>query len=329
MKARTFSSILIDPKFSNIEHRGTDVDLSSNLAGINLKLPVISANMDTVTEEPMATAMNEYGGLGIIHRFMSIEENVLQFIKCNCPVGVSIGVNDHGVDRFKALLEAGATIFCVDVAHGHHVNVMRMLEAMRSLNNSKDITIIAGNVATEDAAFDLHNWGADIVKVGIGPGLMCLTRRNTGVGVPQIFAMQRIKEAYPDIPLIGDGGYRNAGDFGKALRYCDACMTGACLAGAIETPGKVYRDDEEDLVHRKYYKIYRGSSSAQVKGENKFVEGKIVTVPLKGHVKYLLDEIEQGIQTTFSYVGARNLEEYRKNVEFIDIDDSGRVESKI
>jgi|BioPla2DNA2_1021312.scaffolds.fasta_scaffold04952_3 IMP dehydrogenase len=328
---RTFDSVLIKPRYSEILSR-SNVDLSGFLSNIYLKLPIISSNMKTVTGPSMVKAMYQAGGLGILHRFCSIEENVSSFRECfetipTSHIGVSVGVTEYEHERCLALLKAGARLFCVDVAHGDHILVRNMIRYIRE-NQPEKVTIIAGNVATSEGALHLYEWGADIVKLGIGPGVACQTRRNTGVGVPQLSVIESVKWEYPQIPIIADGGCRTGRHITTALAAgADAVMLGAILAGTTETPGNVYPEDTEDLVNRTYYKMYGGSASAQNKGENRFVEGKMMKIPFKGHVKYILREIKESIQSACSYVGVDNLRDFRKAAELIDIDQSGNIES--
>jgi len=331
MKAESYSDVILKPKYSTVPHRESDVDLTTDLAGLKLKLPVISANMKTVTGSPMVQAMYKNGGLGILHRFCTIDDNVKMFEECvhlkvpRTHIGIAVGVKSEEKERFQTLFTAGATLFCVDVAHGHHENVKKMLEYMRF--TSENIRIIAGNIATPEAALDLKSWGADIVKVGIGPGLACVTRKNTGVGVPQLYAIQSIHQAYPNISLIADGGIRTAGCIAKALAAgARAVMCGAVLAGTTETPGRVFPDEDTDLVNRTYYKIYGGSASYENK--TNFIEGKIIKVPFKGKVKYILNEIREGLQSSFSLCGSYNLAELQKKAEFISMDIGGKLESE-
>jgi IMP dehydrogenase/GMP reductase len=158
---------------------------------------------------------------------------------------------------------------------------------------------------------------------------VCQTRQNTGVGVPQLSAIQSIKLEYPHIPIIADGGCRTGRHITVALAAgADAVMLGSILAGTVETPGNVYPEESTDLVNRTFYKTYGGSASAQTKGENKFVEGKMVKVPFKGHVKYILKEIKESIQSACSYSGCSTLDEFRKKARLIDIDVSGNMESQ-
>jgi len=335
--AITFSDIQIDDQYSDINSRSKDVDISTSLVGKNFKLmlPVISANMPDITEYKMAIEMYRNGGYGILHRFMSVEENVDQLKKAQETFccGVSIGVKEEEKERFDKLYEAGAKVFCIDVAHGHCQQMKDMLKWTRS--RAKDITIIAGNIATARAALDLAEWGADILKVGIGPGSVCRTRSNTGVGKPQFSALQEVHDVLKDILTVGiisDGGIQNAGDIPKALIYADAVMVGAVLAGTTETPGNVYAEPGTNLINRTWYKMYGGSASAENKRKNgqegRFIEGEMKKIPFKGHAKYLLREIEDGIRSSFSYCGAHNIREYKEKVKWYMISDGGKRESK-
>jgi IMP dehydrogenase len=312
--------------------------LSKNVA---LRVPVISANMRNITGSKMAIEMVKCGGLGILHRFNTICEAVAEYREASMvqpiSVGVSIGVKDEDKMRFVALYDAGARIFCIDVAHGDHVYVKYMLEWLNLFfSNSKEqrdkTTLIAGNVATAQGAGHLVEWGADVVKVGIGGGSVCETRRNTGVGVPQFSALQDIdalreQEGY-EFSIISDGGIVHIGDVAKAMIFADAVMVGSLIAGTSETPGKVFRDEDDQ-----FYKVYGGSAS----GENKestgqapqFVEGIMKSVPFKGHVKHILREIHQGLQSAFSYSGAKNLQEFQAKVKWNEISSGSKVESKI
>jgi IMP dehydrogenase/GMP reductase len=173
----TFNDVMFEPQYSDIQSR-SEVRLDSKVGGLNLSLPIVSANMADITEENMVKAMHDSGGLGIMHRFMSVEENVEMFLKCkemgipNNKIGVSIGVGERDKERFTKLLEVGATNFCIDVAHGHHVSVKNMLEWIKTHKEYKigKLTIIAGNVASVNGAYDLYKWGAHVIKVGVGPG---------------------------------------------------------------------------------------------------------------------------------------------------------------
>jgi IMP dehydrogenase/GMP reductase len=360
MSEITFSDVLIEPRYSEIMSR-SHVNLNSDLGKFKLQLPVISANMKHITGAKMANIMYLTGGLGILHRFNTIDSAIEEFQdamthisygeeKCReienpdysprvysekdyYNLGVSIGVQESDKERFNRLYEYGARLFCIDVAHGHHLHMKNMLTWIKKKSVvDNNIVIIAGNVATKQGAFDLHSWGADIIKVGIGPGAVCQTRKNTGVGVPQLHALREIREAIVqrnlDLKIISDGGIKSTGDVVKAMKYADAVMIGSFIAGTSETPGDVYEDSKG-----RFYKVYGGSASAENKilsgKENKFVEGVMTTVPFKGHVKYILKRIHENAQSAFSYVGARNMTEFKEKAKFRVISGSGKSESKL
>lgn len=334
--AITFNDVLIIPKYSEIESRSS-IDISSDFGLFKLDIPVFSANMKTITGPEMAGTMMGEGGMGILHRFNTVQRAVDDF-KCNAiikgyqtKVGVSIGVQEADKDRFDVLYSEGARIFCVDVAHGHHINVKKMLNWIKS-KQLTDICIIAGNVATGPATYDLTDWGATVIKAGIGPGFACSTRKNCGVGVPQLTALRDCRnEIYIQhlpVKLISDGGIKYVGDIPKALKYADGVMMGKFFAGTTETPGPVFKNAKDE-----FYKVYQGSAS----GENKYSTGKTVDyiegiateVPFRGHVRYILKSIQDGIQSAFSYVGANNLKEFQENCEFVQISENGSNESKL
>ena len=344
MNTYTFSDVLIEPKYSDIESRSKvdiGVDLNRNT---HLRLPIISANMKTITGPKMANTMSRYGAFGLLHRFNTIQEAITDYQDAvnakdeifEKNIGVSIGVQEEDKERFDKLYTAGARIFCIDVAHGHHILVKKMLQWIRS-KNLEDITLIAGNIATSDATYDLIEWGANIIKVGIGGGSVCQTRQRTGVGVPQLHALEQCKEMVDQknklyeynryhngsIKMIADGGITSVGDIAKALKFADAVMLGGFLSGTSETPGNVYKDSDGQ-----FYKVYGGSASGENKGKNTFVEGMMKTIPFRGKVKYLLREIEDGLKSACSYVGANNLSEFRAKCEFQFITGGSSKESK-
>jgi len=339
MNSYTFSDVLIEPKYSSIESR-SNVDISTNIdISTVLRLPIISANMKTITGPKMAATMTMHGGLGILHRFNTIEEalmdyreaNLLEGDHVNKNIAVSIGVQEGDKKRFDKLYDIGARIFCIDVAHGHHVLVKNMLQWIVT-KGLFDVTLIAGNIATSAAAYDLIEWGANVLKVGIGPGSVCQTRQRTGVGVPQLYALEQCKAIVDhfnvinnsNIKIIADGGITSVGDIAKSLKFADAVMLGGFISGTAETPGNVYKDP-----NGQYYKVYGGSASGENKGDNKFVEGMMKTIPFRGKVKYILREISDGLKSSFSYVGANNLKEFQEKCEFIHISGGGAKESKI
>ena len=329
MNTYTFDDILIQPAYSEIRSRKS-VNTAVRVGNLSHDLPIISANMKTITGPRMAIEMGQCGAWGILHRFGDIEDAVADYnIAKNHLPGVSVGVNGESRERFQALYDAGARQFCIDVAHGHHILVREMIEYIKGEHS--DVYVIAGNVATRDAYDALASWGADCVKIGIGPGSMCQTRTNTGVGVPQLGALEEISYRKRDKiqgPLIiADGGIKTIGDMAKALKFADLIMLGSFFAGSMETPGNVYKRKDGSR-----YKVYGGSAAGQNKlalGKRpEFVEGVTEEVNLGDHVKFLLREIKEGIQSACSYVGAENLEDFKKLCEFIHISGSGKEESK-
>ncbi len=258
----TFDDVLLEPNYTGSASRAnvsTTTKLKSSKARFDFKSPLISANMDTVTGAAMAKKMGELGGLGILHRFCSIDENVEMFKAASNGghrVGVSVGVSDAEKDRLGALVESGAELVCVDVAHGHAKHTGNMIKHIRDTYDDK-VFIIAGNVATYAGADYLSGCGADAIKVGIGPGSACSTRIKTGCGVPQLTAIMECRRV--KCSIIADGGIRKPADFVKALAAgADMVMVGGMFAGTKETPGDVKRNSDGEDV-----KTYRGLASKE------------------------------------------------------------------
>jgi IMP dehydrogenase len=297
---------------------------------INIDIPIVSSNMDTITEDAMAIALFNLGGLGILHRFMTTEEQVAMVTKVKQAgaknISASIGVGEESKSRARALLAAGVNVITIDIAHGHSV---QMIETMKWLKDSHpDVEIIAGNLAMPDAARDLIEAGADAIKVGIGPGSMCTTRIITGCGVPQLTAIALCAEvaASYDVPVIADGGIRTSGDIVKAFAAgASTVMLGSMLAGTLETPGEV----------RQGKKQYRGmaSKSAQVSWrggvpEGMAAEGESTMVGIKGHVKDVILEIAGGIRSGMSYINATSITEIKDKAQFMEMSSNGISESR-
>lgn len=450
----TFDDVLLEPQRSGVFSRkdvNTEARFSKN---ITLSVPVVSANMDTVTEAKMARFMAEAGGIGIIHRFLSIEkqadevrrvkraENVViedpytVFVgaeledakkimeeknvsglpvldkdgrvvgiltrrdilfsenggtvlevmtkkvisaspkiklgdakkimfqhrieklplvdragrlkglitlkdilkqangksaskdkKGRLMVGAALGVKDDTMERAKMLLDAGADVLVVDIAHGHNERALNTIKLLKK--KFKGVEIIGGNVATPKGTVDLIMAGADAVKVGIGPGAACTTRIVTGVGVPQLTAIQDcyLAAARYKIPIIADGGVRNSGDLAKALAAgASTVMIGNLFAGTDESPGEYIFEDGIG------YKLYRGMASrdaAPSAGDSMYraPEGKSGKVPYRGRAKNVLDDLIAGLRSSMSYLGARNLKDFQKNAKFIKITSAALRES--
>lgn len=326
----TFDDVLIVPKKSDIKSR-RDPSLRSQLTKTKqLETPIISANMDTVTEAPMAIAMHKMGGLGILHRFMSIEQQAEQvrLVKATgAPIlSASIGVSGDYKERAEALIQAGVNLITIDIAHGHSTLMMDTLKWLK--DQFAGLEVIAGNLATPDAAIDLIEAGADAIKVGIGPGSMCTTRIITGAGVPQLTAIALCAEAAESygVPIIADGGIRTSGDMVKAFAAgANVIMLGSMLSGTIETPG--------DIIHGK--KQYRGMASkkAQISWRGDLPqgmapEGESTFVPVKGHVADVIHELSGGIRSGMSYVNATTIDEIKLQTQFMEMSTNGISESR-
>lgn len=337
-EALAFDDVLLKPKCSDITSR-SEVDLTSELSrDFVLTLPVISAPMDTVTEYHMANAMSSMGGLGIIHRYNTIEEQVAQLHLTSYKGGCAIGTNGDSIERATELVKAGCKLICVDVAHGHHMSVFRTIAELRK--RFSQLHIMAGNVATWNGARDLAAHGADSIKIGIGGGSICSTRTMTGHGVPTFQAILDcfdVKIDFPNVALIADGGIKTPGDIVKSLAAgADFVMLGSMLAGTYETPGDIIEDYEGRTVilsnHvSKKYKVYRGMASKESqiawRGKVASLEGISTKIPLKGSVKDILENIRTNVASGLSYSGARNLAELRYRATFIKQTHAGCVES--
>ena len=352
-KALTYDDILLVPQYSEIKSR-RDIKLRSKVSRrYGLLRPYVASCMDTVCEYQMAIKMVELGGVGCIHRFMTIEEQcdqvskVVDYIVDNhmyekwgvmyddwhteardIPIMAAIGVSGKDVERAESLVSYGVNIILIDVAHGHHKNVNTMIKKLKD-SLPKKVDIIAGNVSTEQSAKDLSEWGADGLRVGIGGGSLCTTRVQTGHGVPNITAIIDCVSGAPlNIPIMADGGIRNSGDISKALAVgADCVMLGSLLAGAKESPGKIVEKGNGSL-----YKRYRGSASLETKSTHgqstKHIEGESTLIPFKGGVKFIIEKLNDGVKSAFSYSGANNIEELWDNADYVEITHSGMVESK-
>src|SRR6476646_994928 len=206
----SYDDVLLVPKFGVLEHRA-DADLSTYLTfEVDLDIPIVSSPMQPITEWEMARAMARRGGLGFIHRFMTIDEQVQQFQHARSyyeRVGVALGIKEEDYQRYFALYDAGCRIFCIDVAHAHCKQMGTFLDELPK----RDSQLIVGNVGTVEGAQFLQDHGADCIKVGIGPGAACTTREVTGFGVPQLSAIAEVSEGV-SVPIMADGGIKNSGD---------------------------------------------------------------------------------------------------------------------
>jgi IMP dehydrogenase len=345
MLGLTYDDVLLLPDASDVVP--SEVKTFTQLTrGIKLAIPLISAAMDTVTESAMAIAMAKLGGIGIIHRNLSIEEQVThaKLVKgAGLIVGAAVGVGDDGFARAQALIDVGVDVIVVDTAHGHHRAV---LDAIARIKDSYgDQEVIGGNVATRAGAQALINAGADAVKVGVGPGSICTTRVIAGVGVPQVTAIMEVAKACKkaDVPLIADGGLQHSGDIAKAIvSGADSVMLGSLLAGCDESPGELLESNGRK------FKRYRGMGSLgamQSRGENKsfskdrymqddvLSEDKLVPEGIEGKVTYrgpvasVVHQLVGGLRSGMGYAGAENIEALQKRGRLIQITSAGLQES--
>lgn len=327
----TFDDVLLVPGYNGIrsrQHVTTEVELQ----GRKFEIPLISSNMDTITEVAMADAMTSFGGMAIFHRFVSIEENVKLFsqVKHKDKVGISIGIGDDGLARAEALVAAGASIICVDVAHGHSKEVNRTIRGLRD-KFADNVIVMAGNVATYAGADYLAAAGADIIKVGIGSGSVCTTRIKTGFGVPQLTALHECRKV--DRAIISDGGIRHPADAVKALAAgADFVMLGGILAGTDETPGETVTHTGADGTAAQF-KRFRGMASREAQEEYmgmmqewKTAEGVAIEVPARGPVKNIILDLMGGIRSGMTYCGASTLKQLQRKAQFMEITPASKIE---
>lgn len=331
----TFDDVLLMPCHSEINSRKVPNLNTQVTKNFSIDIPIISANMDTVTGVEMAKAMAKLGGLGIIHRFMPLEEQIKavkelkafqQENNIKSPISVSVGVKQDGMDRTDALVNEGVDIITVDIAHGDSVMMFEMLEYIKK--KYPQVDVIAGNTASPGGVKGLIDHGADAVKVGIGPGSMCTTRIITGCGVPQLTAVALcVAEAKKhNVPVIADGGIKTSGDMVKALGAgAQTVMLGSMLAGCLETPGEV----------KGGMKKYRGMASkdAQVSWRGELptgmaAEGESRMIPCKGSVIDVIHELTGGIRSGMTYLNAQLISDIEKNARFMEMSSSGMIESR-
>lgn len=355
----TFDDVLLVPGFSSFSR--SNINLSTQLTkNVSLESPFVSSPMDTVTESKLAIALAKAGGIGIIHRNLTIEDQVTEVRKVlekKLMVGAAIGANTGFEERAEALIKAGSTVVLVDSAHGYATPIIETIKYIKK--NFPKTEVIAGNIATYDGAKALMQAGADAVRVGMGPGAICTTRIISGMGVPQITALFETCRAGHEfgIPVIADGGIKYSGDMVKAFAAgASTVMMGSYFASCEESPGEVTELDAAHVPLRfqsiftdksKTYKFksYRGMGSigamkkgAAIKSEDEFhgknykdrvlvAEGVEGLVPVKGTVKNLIDQAVGGIKSGMYYVGTKTIKELQEKGTFIQITQASLSES--
>ena len=325
----TFDDVLLVPRRSSIRSR-QDVSLRTRLTrNIDIELPIIAANMDTVCEEEMALAIAKLGGVGIIHRFMPVDAQaqMIENVKneeSSFVVGAAVGTDHDAIIRSKALVASGVDLLVLDIA----------LKELKDTFPETDVVV--GNIATEAGAEDLCEAGADAIKVGVGPGGVCTTRLVAGVGVPQLTAIFSASDV--PVPVIADGGIKSSGDIAKAIAAgADSVMIGSMFAGTKESPGDV-ESSPRGLVKR-----VRGMASFEAIEarahrfgepvddeyfEQRAPEGVEGVVPYKGEVSKVIAQLVAGLKSGMSYSNARTIPEFWEKAEFIKVTPTGLKENQ-
>lgn len=355
--ALTFDDVLLRPGYSSFDRK--DITLTTNLTrNIQLQTPIVSAPMDTVTESELAIALARLGGVGFIHRNLTIEQQAEEVKKVKAEqllAGAAVGSSAGYEKRVQALVDAGADVLIIDSAHGYSKKV---IEAVRYVKANFKVEVIAGNVATGEGAEALIEAGADALRVGMGPGAICSTRIISGMGVPQLTALFETCAAgrKHGVPVIADGGIARSGDIVKALAAgASTVMLGRLLAATEEAPGAVHKLKPEQVPGRfqnildgstEYtFKEYRGMGSIgamkqglKISSEDEFhgkdyqgdalvAEGVEGLVPCSGTLKQLLDQLVGGVFSGMYYVGARTIDELAETAQFMRITQASLTES--
>lgn len=361
LQGLTYDDVLILPGYTDFSR--SEISLKTRISkNIEIDIPFVSAPMDTVTESELAIALAKLGGIGIIHRNLSIDSQVEEVKKVKNKkllVGAAIGSSKGFEDRVKALANTGVDVLVVDSAHGFTKDIVDAIKYLKK--NYKKIDVIAGNIATAEGAEVLIEAGADGLRVGMGPGAICTTRIVSGMGVPQVTAIQNVVNIAmkKGVPVIADGGIKYSGDMTKALALgASSVMMGSFFAQTTESPGKIHNLKRDQVPSRFQsifdnsskktfqFKSYRGMGSegamktgAKIKSEDEFhgkdyykekvliAEGVEGLVPVKGSVKDLLEQAIGGIKSGMFYIGAKNLQELWEKSRFIQITQASLSES--
>tara|TARA_Y200000002_G_scaffold129431_1_gene106634 strand:- start:858 stop:1922 length:1065 start_codon:yes stop_codon:yes gene_type:complete len=341
-EALTFDDVTLSPNYSDI--LPSEVDTSIKLTNnINLKIPLLSSAMDTVTESKMCIALARAGGIGVIHRNLDIKKQVDEIRKVKAHkllVGAAVGAGANELNRAKNILKENIDLIVVDTAHGHTKKVKDMINKIKKIKPKKTV-LCAGNIATPEAAKFLINLGVDIIKVGIGPGSICTTRLVAGIGVPQLSAIINVRNGLGKRKtlIIADGGIKFSGDIAKALSAgADAVMIGSLFAGTDEAPGKKIKKNG------KLFKSFRGMGSigAMNKGSadryfqkkqsdsSKYVpEGVEGFIKYKGPVSKIVYSLVGGLRSSMGYLGCKQIKTLKNKPKFVKITKAGFYESMV
>lgn len=316
----TYDDVNLVPQMSSINSR-KEIDISCQFGPFELKVPIISAPMDTVTGEEMVLKLHEMGALGCLPRENNgdFEINLKlceKFSKKNVNCLYSVSLN-NSLEKAKKLKKLGAKAILIDVAHGGMYNVVKVAKEIKKLG----LFVVAGNIASFNQAEVYKNEGIDVARVGVGPGGLCITRLVAGTGVGQLAAVLDTVSA--GIPVIADGGIKKSADMVKALAAgASFVMIGSAFAGTVEAPGKVINGKKEA----------RGQASESYMKANgiegKTAEGISKMIKVKGSVEKIINEYVGGLKSAMSYTGARNLKEFRQKAIFVMASSSVQNENK-
>ena len=341
-EALTFDDVTLAPNYSNI--LPSDVNTAVKLTKyLSLKIPLISSAMDTVTESKMAIAIAEKGGIGVIHRNLTVQDQIKEIKKVkskNFLVGAAVGASLYEHKRAEKILKEDLDLIVVDTAHGHTKKVADIIRKIKKIKPERT-ALCAGNIATTEAAKFLIKLGVDIIKVGIGPGSICTTRLVAGIGVPQLSAILNVRKAIgkKKTTMIADGGIKFSGDLAKALAAgADAVMIGSLFSGTDQAPGKIIKRNE------KLFKSFRGMGSigamnkgsadryfqSKQKDSSKYVaEGVEGFVKYKGSVDKIIYQLVGGLKSSMGYLGSSKVIDLRKKPKFFKITKAGFYESMV
>lgn len=325
--AYTYDDIIVLPAYSDIDSR-SEVTIGTIIDGIPLSIPVISSPMDTVTGVDMASWISNQGGLGIIHRYNTIEEQVEMAKKIaatGAVVAASTPVNGDAWERVQALVDVGVELICIDIAHGHSKNAGKHMARIAS--EYPQVSVMSGNICTIEAALWAIDNGARVLRVGIGGGSACTTREVAGVGLPQFSAVKEIADEMwtESVSIVADGGIRKSADAVKAIAAgADAVLVGGMFASYPVADGKVSSDGKQ--------KEFRGMASdaalSEFKGNNYFVEGESTMIDIDFDYEAKFKQFIDGIKTGFAYLGARNIGDAKNNASFRVVTPNGLREGQ-
>lgn len=310
---------LIPTQISRIKSR-TEAITNCSFLGYRLNVPIISSPMDSVTGIEMAKELTKLGSIGILNRFDSSLDLILNAKNGKGIRAVSISLNSDQ-KTIEKIVEKKYLI-CIDTANANNKEVLKKTEQIKK---KYDVKVIVGNIAHGESLHQLENAGADAVRVGIGSGSVCTTSIQTGIGIGQVSSLLNVYYAKIQkklkIKIIADGGVKSSGDVAKAIAVgADIVMLGRMLSGTRETPGEVIK------YNGQLWKKYRGSASFGVKMKNEFIEGEETLVAYKGVVKNVINGISDGLKSSMSYMNCLTLDELRKTETFAILSSSSYLE---